>query len=219
MMHPLDLAAAHLAPDDWLLSGPKGRLHWAEGWVAAHILDALRAQKPLLLIINGGGPNVVPGTVGTAATSPIAAYTRRLLEQTFTALERADAAGLAVAGTLVSAPTLDWVPMPMTTADTTTVAAPGAAAAAGATSGGSGGDGTQAAGGSPPRRDSTVVKTPGRSSNSDGAGRRADGAGGGGGGGDGGGDGDSEVGVEIVSGGADGDAMKIKDGDAPKNGE
>ncbi|KXZ57018.1 hypothetical protein GPECTOR_1g92 [Gonium pectorale] len=113
MLRELDLSAAHLAPDDWLLCGPECRLRWAAGWVGAHLRDALRAQKPLLLIVHPGEPRPAepaaqPPQRPSAQSLAEAAYRRQLLASVFSAMEAADAAGLPVAGTLVSSPFLDW---------------------------------------------------------------------------------------------------------------
>lgn len=43
MLRELDLSSARLAPDRWLPGcGAACRLRWAEGWVAAHLQEALR---------------------------------------------------------------------------------------------------------------------------------------------------------------------------------
>lgn len=46
----LDLAVASLNPDAWLACDPACKLAWARGWLRAHLREALRLQKPLLLV-------------------------------------------------------------------------------------------------------------------------------------------------------------------------
>ncbi|MEW5305151.1 MAG: hypothetical protein WDW36_007712 [Sanguina aurantia] len=89
IIRELDLAVAHVLPEQSVSCDVACRQGWASNWVTAHLRDALRMQKPLLLTgvgsLRGAGPKGYAG--GTMAAS-------------LRALEAAAGKGIAVAGVL-----------------------------------------------------------------------------------------------------------------------
>jgi hypothetical protein len=50
MVFDLDLAVAAVLPDEWVACSTACRLEWTREWIAAHLREAVRLQKPLLLV-------------------------------------------------------------------------------------------------------------------------------------------------------------------------
>lgn len=48
--HGLDLAVTAVLPDEWLLCSTACKLQWVKTWLAAHLTEAVRLQKPLLVV-------------------------------------------------------------------------------------------------------------------------------------------------------------------------
>ena len=50
MVFDLDLAVAAVLPDQWVACSTSCRLAWTKEWIAGHLREAVRLQKPLLLV-------------------------------------------------------------------------------------------------------------------------------------------------------------------------
>ncbi|GBF91203.1 glycosyl hydrolase [Raphidocelis subcapitata] len=90
----VDVAALRLDPAAALACGDGCMLDWARRWFAAHLQDAVRLQKPLLVGV--GGAAAAPG------------LRARLLSQLQAQVDSAAAAGHPVAGWFVDAPAGPW---------------------------------------------------------------------------------------------------------------
>uniref|UniRef100_A0A7S3R471 Uncharacterized protein n=1 Tax=Dunaliella tertiolecta TaxID=3047 RepID=A0A7S3R471_DUNTE len=59
ILSELDVSAAAVAPDAWLSCSDECKLAWTRQWLAAHMRDALRIQRPLLInaVLSHGPPS------------------------------------------------------------------------------------------------------------------------------------------------------------------
>ncbi|KAF6262270.1 glycoside hydrolase superfamily [Scenedesmus sp. NREL 46B-D3] len=88
LLPELDIATAAVFPDKWLACSDECKLEWARAWVKAHLREALRLQKPLLL-----------AGVGALRPQP---WRRQLLAMVQREVALAVRAGHPIAGILLS---------------------------------------------------------------------------------------------------------------------